>query len=75
MTASLRGCEFRSDVMRAAWTEGYARGLAKSIVKILGRRGVAVPDEVRDQVFRCTDLDQLENWLDSAATVGDIVRC
>ena len=74
---------FRSEVMRGAWAEGRAEGKvegkaegeAGSILRVLERRGVAVPDEVRDQILGCTDLAQLENWLDSAATVGDIVRC
>jgi hypothetical protein len=77
MTASMRDCRFRSDVMRAAWAEGFAEGLAggqaKAILRVLERRGVAVPDEVRHQVRRCTDLAQLETWLVNAVTVEDVV--
>ncbi|MFL6075421.1 MAG: hypothetical protein ACJ73S_18680 [Mycobacteriales bacterium] len=79
----MNGRELRSDVMRAAWAEGRAKGRAKGEAKgwakalliVLKGRGVAVPDEVRDQVLGCEDLAQLETWLVNAATVGDIVGC
>jgi hypothetical protein len=68
---------FRSDVMRGAWAEGEAKGKADSILRVLVRRGVAVPDEVRDQILGCTDLVQLEAWLDravTATTVDDVIH-
>jgi hypothetical protein len=75
MTFSVHGYELRSDVMRAVWAEGWAKGHAKALLIVLERLGVAVPDKIRDQVLACIDLAQLETWLTNAATVGDIVRC
>ncbi|MGW0768638.1 hypothetical protein [Streptomyces sp. NPDC002676] len=46
--------------------EGRAQGRvaarAEMVLRILGWRDVPVPDEVRERVEACTDLDQLETW-------------
>ena len=51
--------------------KGEARGEAKSILRVLKRRGIPVPDEVRQRVSECTDPDTLDRWLDQAVTVSD----
>jgi hypothetical protein len=31
-------------------------------------RGIRLPDEVRERILSCTDLDQIELWIQRAAT-------
>jgi hypothetical protein len=40
-----------------------ARGVAKSILKILEARGIAVSPAQREEILGCTDLEQLDRWL------------
>jgi len=44
-----------------------AQGIAKSILRVLERRGVAVSADQRQEILSCTDLDRLNHWLDQAA--------
>ena len=48
--------------------EGKAEGEARAVLRVLQRRGVAVPADVRDRILACTDLGQLDVWLDRAIT-------
>jgi len=47
--------------------EGEVRGIAKSILRVLERRGIAVSPEQRQEILSCPDLDRLNHWLDQAA--------
>lgn len=79
-----RDHQFLSDQLRglaasywAAFDRGEARGWAKAVLIVLDGRGVVVPDDVRDRVLECTDIGQLDTWLDRAATataVDDVIR-
>ena len=56
---------------------GKALGKAEAILDVLDRRGVAVPNDVRDRVLECTDTSLLGTWLDraiTATTVDDVIR-
>jgi hypothetical protein len=44
-----------------------ARGEARSILKILDMRGIAVSPELQEEILRCSDLDRLDRWLHRAA--------
>jgi putative restriction endonuclease len=44
-----------------------AQGIAKSILRILEKRGIAVSADQRQGILSCTDLDRLNHWLDQAA--------
>jgi len=44
--------------------KGEARGEAKAILRFLEARGVSVPDDARERIASCTDLDLLNRWLD-----------
>ncbi|MEV0176801.1 hypothetical protein AB0I00_37525 [Streptomyces sp. NPDC050803] len=44
--------------------------MAKSILRVLTARGIPVPDDTRDRVTTCTDLDLLGTWLDRSITVA-----
>jgi hypothetical protein len=46
--------------------EGRAEGEAKSVLRLLERRGIAVPDDARERILGCTDLDTLRMWFDRA---------
>ncbi|MEH1125095.1 hypothetical protein [Micromonospora sp. CPCC 206061] len=55
---------------------GEARGEARAVLLVLEGRGVPVPDNVRDQILGCTDLDQLSTWLrraGNATTIDDVI--
>lgn len=47
---------------------GEAKGRADMLLGILAARGFQVPDLVRARVLACTDLDQLQDWANSAVT-------
>jgi hypothetical protein len=51
---------------------GEARDEAKSVLRVLHRRGIHVPQPVRDQILSCTDTTVLEGWLDRAVTIASI---
>jgi hypothetical protein len=72
--------QFQSELLRNAQAqgkaEGKAEGAALAILTVLDGRGVAVPDEVRDQVLGCADTSQLGIWLrraSTATTVEDVI--
>ncbi|MFF8830625.1 hypothetical protein [Streptomyces sp. NPDC015131] len=48
--------------------EGRAAGIAESILLLLEQRGIDVPDEARDRLAHCDDLDTLHRWLLRAPT-------
>jgi hypothetical protein len=55
--------------------EGKAKGKAEALLQVLTVRGLTVPAPVRDRVLSCTDLGQLEAWVDkamTASTLGDV---
>jgi hypothetical protein len=47
--------------------EGEAKGEARSIIAVLAARGIEVPDGVRAKITSCTDLEQLDQWIQRAA--------
>ncbi|WP_079665039.1 hypothetical protein [Streptomyces sp. 3214.6] len=48
--------------------KGRAEGRAEDILRILGLRGVDVPEDARERITSCTDLDTLGTWFDRALT-------
>jgi hypothetical protein len=50
--------------------EGKAEEAAKAVLTMLRARKICVPDEVKQRVVDCADLDQLERWLERATTVN-----
>ncbi|MGI5203548.1 hypothetical protein ACQEU6_18490 [Spirillospora sp. CA-108201] len=59
--------KYKSDLFRRRYAEGRAeseaRGVAKSVLKVLDARGLSVSDEMREQILACTDQVQLDQWL------------
>jgi flagellar biosynthesis/type III secretory pathway protein FliH len=49
--------------------KGEAAGVAKAVVNVLRRRGLVVDSAFEERVRLCTDLAQLESWLERAVHV------
>jgi hypothetical protein len=49
-----------------------AEGEAKALLTVLTTRGIDIPDDARDRITTCTDLDQLDSWLRRAVTANAI---
>ncbi|ACU71278.1 conserved hypothetical protein [Catenulispora acidiphila DSM 44928] len=66
---------YRSPFSRQLRAEGHAEGVAEGVAegriaslhRILNKRGIFITEEQRVQLYACTDLDQLDAWLDRAA--------
>jgi hypothetical protein len=48
---------------------GEAKGRAADILRILDRRGIEIPEDARERITSCTDLDVLGTWFDRSLTV------
>ena len=63
---------YRSPFSRQLRAEGRAEGVAEgrivSLHRILDKRGIMITEEQRVRLYTCTDLDQLDVWLDRAVT-------
>lgn len=64
--------EYKSDFARRYYGQGRAEGEAKALLGFLEARGIVVPDDARERIMRCTDLDQLETWVRQAVTVSTV---
>lgn len=68
--------EYQSDFARRYYGEGKAQGTAegeaKAVLAVLAARGITVPDDIRQRINECTDLEQLETWVRRAATADSI---
>lgn len=68
--------EYQSDFARRYFfqgkAEGRAEGEAQGVLAVLAARGVEVPEDARQRITECADLDQLETWLRRAATADSI---
>jgi hypothetical protein len=64
----------RGTLIEESYLEGKAEGKAEagaaSILRVLERRGIPVPDHIRDRITTCTHLDTLNTWLDQAITIS-----
>jgi uncharacterized protein YbjT (DUF2867 family) len=62
----------RGTVRETAYLEGKAEGKAEDraslILRVLDKHGVSVPEDTRDRITSCTDLDTLALWFDRALT-------
>lgn len=48
--------------------EGIVEGRGEAVLRVLDKRGVVLSEDQRARVEGCTDLDQLDVWLDRAVT-------
>ncbi|MFD1369030.1 hypothetical protein [Actinoplanes sichuanensis] len=61
-----------SDWARQQHAEGMAEGEARSLITVLTARGIEVSDEARATITACTDLEQLDQWIQRAAVAERI---
>ncbi|KUN11780.1 RpnC/YadD family protein [Streptomyces canus] len=62
--------KFPDSIVAEYWNKGRANGRAEDILRLLDRRGIEIPDAVRERVKDCTDLDVLSVWFDRSLTVA-----
>ncbi|MGW3952736.1 hypothetical protein ACWEKM_17825 [Streptomyces sp. NPDC004752] len=55
--------EGREEGRKEGRKEGRVQAWRETILSVLGRRGIPVPQAVRERVNACADLGQLEVWL------------
>ncbi|MCC2276076.1 hypothetical protein LKL35_11715 [Streptomyces sp. ET3-23] len=64
----------RGTLVEEKYLEGEAAGKAEErarlVLRVLERRGISVPDEVRERLADCSDLDALDRWIDQAFVVS-----
>lgn len=53
---------------------GSKRAEARAVLRVLARRGVEVTPEQRATIESCTDIAQLDQWLDRAVTARSAVE-
>ncbi|AXE79450.1 hypothetical protein [Streptomyces atratus] len=64
--------EIRDEGRAEGRTEGRAEGIARGILLLLAQAGVDVPEEARERVMGCADLDTLSRWLLRAPTATSV---
>ena len=62
--------QLRAEGRTEGRTEGRAEGTAKSVLMIMGARGLHVGDAARQRIEACSDVEMLEHWLVRAATAA-----
>ncbi|MCF6523524.1 hypothetical protein [Streptomyces sp. JJ36] len=50
--------------------QGRIEGRVESILLVLEKRGIEVPDEARERITTCRDFGILRTWFTRAATVA-----
>jgi hypothetical protein len=61
---------YRSDFARHHCGQGQIDAMANDVLLVLDARGIEVPEDMRERITSCTELDQLETWIRRAATLG-----
>ncbi len=60
----------RQEGHSAGLAEGHSAGLAEgkrdALLRLLARRGIALPEDARARIAACTDLAILDRWFDNA---------
>ncbi|MFJ6897172.1 hypothetical protein [Streptomyces hokutonensis] len=51
-------------------TEGKAEDRASLILRVLEKHGIDVPEDIRERITSCTDLDTLTLWFDRSLTAS-----
>ncbi|WP_406421388.1 hypothetical protein [Streptomyces sp. NBC_00842] len=64
--------EGRAEGREEGREEGRAEGIARGVLLLLAQVGVDVPDEARERIMGCADLDTLSRWLLRAPTATSI---
>ena len=59
---------YKSYIAEEIRDEGRAEGRAEDILAVLAERGIDVPEEARQRITSCSDLEILQRWLLRAVT-------
>jgi hypothetical protein len=70
LEAMMKGYEYQSDFAKRYVAEGEA----KAMLTMLRARGIAVPDAERERIMAEKDPQQVERWLERAATAASIAE-
>ncbi|MFE1586584.1 hypothetical protein ACFW6Q_12945 [Streptomyces sp. NPDC058737] len=65
---------FQSQTAQNLRAEGRAVGRAEAMLLLLGDRGVEVPEEARERILGCQDLDVLGVWFRRAVTAVSVAE-
>ncbi|MFC9977904.1 hypothetical protein ACFVH6_44060 [Spirillospora sp. NPDC127200] len=64
--------EYANQLREEGREEGRLEGEARSVLRVLDRLGVHVPESVRAQILACEDEETIQNWLDRALTARSV---
>ncbi|WP_131741834.1 hypothetical protein [Actinomadura roseirufa] len=64
--------QWQSDFAIEHQALGEIRGEKKALLNVLKARGIVMSADLRKRISECTDLDQLEHWVQCAATADKI---
>ncbi|MFI9597315.1 hypothetical protein [Nonomuraea sp. NPDC052265] len=70
--AEMLRAEGRAAAMARTMAEAMTRTRADKVLWLLDRRGVDVPDDVRERVTSCTDITLIETWFDRAVNADSL---
>jgi hypothetical protein len=59
-------------LIEGALVVGEARGRALALLEVLVDRGIDVPDEARERIVECCNVDQLSMWTHRAVTATTV---
>lgn len=65
--ADISFTEYAKFVFPETFAKGVAAGKAEDLLAVLGARGIAIPDEVREQISNCRNIEQLDIWIVQSA--------
>ena len=66
------GYQYQDEGLRRAQAKGKAAGKAEGVLAVLDARGLPVSAEQRARILGCTDTAELDRWLRSAVTAGNV---
>jgi hypothetical protein len=52
--------------------EGEPKGQARTLLRVLKRRGIPVDDHSRRRIESCTDQETLDTWADRAVDIDQV---
>ncbi|WP_067467751.1 hypothetical protein [Nocardia amamiensis] len=68
--------EYKSEFARRYYSrgkaEGRAEGEAAALLRILRTRGFTMSEAIASRIAECTDLDQINIWIDRAVTADSL---
>jgi hypothetical protein len=64
--------EGRAEGRAEGRVEGRAEGEVDALLRVLAARGVEVPEDVHARIRACTDMGQLNTWIDRAVAATSI---